>query len=634
MKMYTLLRFSLLLLLIISGAIVKANHIVGGELKMKSLGSNIFEISLIQYWDKKNLVVPTAGKGGNRDASAELFFYSKKDNALVDRVIATYRSTTQIEYQNKACATSRSLETLTGIYTGTISLNAQKYTDSEGYYIVWERCCRNDDINNIAYPGENGMVFYLEFPPVNFTDSSPEFQTPNGQYICVKRGFSMNMSATDADGDELRYSLVTPMRGNTSPAQPNGNSSKKAGYPLISWSAGISLENIIPGINPLSISKNGILNVTADRIGLFVFTIQCEEYRNGKKIGLVRRDFQLLVIDCNDDTPAQPVVTLYSKPVKEVLFCIEKPVELQTESALDWSYQWQLNGLNIVGATSSTMMVRDTGNYTVVKSFSKKCSKDTSSSIVHVAYREPVEAIITADKFVLCEGETSFLLANGGFLDTDLVYSWSLNDKVIPNSSPKLEINQPGIYNLLITDQNLGCSGKDTVTIGLEKISVILPEKSSVIEGSKINITPEITPPDLLYTYHWSPPEGIIGDTNNRNVTVAPLIPITYIIHVVSQNGCTGEAAIRINVIDKMHIPTAFSPNGDGFNDTFEIFNSKDQIVNLKIYNRWGEVIYKSDGYNEPWNGTYKNEPAPSGSYPYIIVTEFNEFKGEIFLMR
>ena len=634
MGKYTFFRFCLLLVISISGNYVKANHIVGGELKMKSSGSNNFEISLIQYWDKKNLTIPTATKAGNRDGTAELYIYSKKDNTLMDRLIATYRSTTQIEYQNKACATSRSLETLTGIYTGTVSLSPQKYSDSQGYYIVWERCCRNDDINNITNPGENGMVFYLEFPPINLTNSSPEFQPPNGQYICIKRDFSMNMSATDADGDELRYSLVTPMRGNTSPAQPKGDNSKKSGYPLVTWSTGISIENVIPGTKPLSINKNGILNVTADRIGLFVFTVQCEEYRNGKMIGLVRRDFQLLVIDCNDDTPAQPIVTHQSKPVKEVIFCTEKPVELQTESAVDWSYQWQINGLNIAGATSATMMVKDTGNYTVVKSFSKKCSKDTSSSIVHVAYRVPVEAIITADKLVICKGETSFLLANGGSLTNDLICSWSLNNKSLSSAGPKLEVQQPGFYELLITDQNLGCTGKDTITISLENISVKLPEKSSVIEGSKITLKPEITPPDPSYIYQWSPQESVINNVADRDLTIAPLLPISYTIQVTSKNGCSAEATIKINVIDKMHIPTAFSPNGDGTNDLFEIFNAKDQIVNLKIFNRWGEVIYESDGYNDPWNGTYKNEPVASGSYPYIIKTELKDFKGVIFLMR
>jgi hypothetical protein len=126
-----------------------------------------------------------------------------------------------------------------------------------GYFIVWERCCRNDDINNIVDPGDTGMVFYLEFPPLSVRNSSPEFVAPNGQYICSNRSFSMPMSATDADGDELRYSLVTPMRGTTSPDVTIGDSISKSSYPLVSWSGGVSLSNVIPGPQPLRIDAAG-----------------------------------------------------------------------------------------------------------------------------------------------------------------------------------------------------------------------------------------------------------------------------------------------------------------------------------------------------------------------------------------
>jgi hypothetical protein len=154
------------------------------------------------------------------------------------------------------------------------------------------------------------MVFYLEFPPLSVRNSSPEIVAPNGQYICINRPFSMPMSATDADGDELRYSLVTPMRGTTSPGVTIGDSLSKSSYPLVTWSNGIGLSNVIPGSKPLAIDATGKLTVTANALGLYVFTVQCEEFRNGNRIGLVRRDFQLLVIDCNDDQPEPPVIKM------------------------------------------------------------------------------------------------------------------------------------------------------------------------------------------------------------------------------------------------------------------------------------------------------------------------------------
>jgi gliding motility-associated-like protein len=65
-----------------------------------------------------------------------------------------------------------------------------------------------------------------------------------------------------------------------------------------------------------------------------------------------------------------------------------------------------------------------------------------------------------------------------------------------------------------------------------------------------------------------------------------------------------------VNTGNKILIPNAFSPNGDGTNDTWEIFalNGNPDVI-VEIYNRWGELIFYSKGYSEPWNGTYKDKP-------------------------
>ena len=188
------LRFRFLLF-VLSGwftPLAYANHIVGGELQMKPAGSpNRFEISLIQFWDQNNLIIPTATTDGNRDVTAYLYVYQKSNRRYKATVTLDYINSEQITYQNRACANSRSLNTSIGHYKGTIFLDPAIYNDPGGYYIAWERCCRNSDINNIEKPGDNGMVFYLEFPPLSTPNSSPEFVAPNGQYICVNRPCSI-----------------------------------------------------------------------------------------------------------------------------------------------------------------------------------------------------------------------------------------------------------------------------------------------------------------------------------------------------------------------------------------------------------------------------------------------------------
>jgi gliding motility-associated-like protein len=636
-SMKNLLRRIVLILLLLSGftLYVTANHIVGGELQMQRKGNaGTFEITLIQFWDQNNLIIPTPNTAGNRDSKADLFIYRKKDKSLVEQIKVDYIRSEAISYQNKACASSRLLSTIIGIYKGTVSLTSQRYSDPEGYYIAWERCCRNDDINNITQPGDNGMVFYLEFPPVNVANSSPEFVAPNGQYICSNRQFSMSMAATDADGDELRYSLVTPMRGTTNANQPYGTDVFKSSYPLVTWSSGISLGNVIPGPSPLKVSSTGELTVNANRIGLYVFTIQCEEYRNGKKIGLIRRDFQLLVIDCNDDLPEQPVIKLEEQPVSEVSFCPESPIELKTESSADWAYQWQLNGSNIPGEVNASIMVKDSGRYSVVKSYTKKCSRDTTSIVVNARFAPPISATISAIKKVICEGESIDLLANGGNVTTSQAVQWSRDNVILAATAPTLPIDEAGTYTLRITNEVKGCSGNDTIKVSKESLSVTLPDKKGVVEGSKTTLKPVVFPLTGTYTYQWSPPQGLVSAPDQMDATVQPMVETEYKLNVRSENGCVAEASILVFVIDKMHIPTAFSPNRDGVNDTFEIYNSKDQIVEIRIYNRWGQVIFNSSGYDKPWDGTYQNESVPPGSYPYIIKTAEQDVKGTITLLK
>lgn len=614
---------------------VKADHIMGGELQMRpgSIAGS-YEVTLIQYWDGNELILPSPGVNGNRDINVDLFIYRKRDDVYMDRVQLTYISSATIQYQNRACASSRFLNTLAGTYKGSIALNSGKYDDPGGYYIAWERCCRNNDINNIADPGRTGMVFYLEFPPLSVSNSSPEFTAPNGQYICSNRPFSMNMVASDGDGDELRYSLVTPFSGTTTVNQPVGNSRSKDEYPLIRWQQGISASNAIPGASPLQISDNGLLTVNANVIGLYVFTVQCEEYRNGNRIGLIRRDFQLLVIDCNNDTPERPVIIFDEEPVSEVLFCPETSVMLQTDDSPDWSYQWQLNGQNIPGEINNFISVKDTGQYSVVKSYTKKCSGDTSSVAVSVGYAAPVQAVISLDKDVICEGESITLLANGGMIDTNLLVNWSKDGVALAEQSADLQIEEPGTYILQVTNDKLGCGGKDTAVVAKEVLEVSLPDRKGVLKGTKVSLSPVVSPSGISYSSKWSPAAGLETDLNSAIAVVAPSQDTEYVVQVASENGCLAETRTFVYVIDRIHIPDSFTPNNDGHNDTFEIFNANDSIREIRIYNRWGEIIFHSPNYNKPWDGTYKSAPLPAGNYPYFIETEWKNYQGTVMLLK
>ena len=621
------MRYILLGLLLIIAAESYGSHIVGGEIRMRSTSvPNRFSFSLIQFWDENTLT------NGNRDQSVELLFYRKRDNQLIQKFSLPYVSSQKVTYKNQACAAFRALKTVEGTYNAQLTLKSADYTDAEGYYIVWERCCRNDDINNIKLPGSNGMVFYLEFPPLSLPNSSPEFSFPNGDYICKDQTFSMNVSATDADGDELRYSLVTPMRGNTGRNNPIGDDYPKAGYPLVEWTSGISEKNMIPGNPALAINaRSGVMTATASQLGLYVFTVQCEEYRNGVRIGTVRRDFQLLVIECSKNSPPEPVITYQKAKTTQLEFCEERPITLETEAAPNWSYQWQLNGQNITGAITPTLTVQDTGSYSVVKSFKTLCSKDTASQKVQVIPGVRPPGGITQLKDAICEGEKLDLV--GPTLSSGYSYEWRMNKTGnLVGSGRTLAVGDQGTYWLLIRNEKSGCITWDSTRVAVERLSLKMPPRLSMQKGNAVVLRPVAKSTASPLSYQWSPAQDLASATDSLP-RASPQQSTTYTLRVVSPLGCTVTDSVQVDILDRLYIPDAFSPNGDGINDDLLIYNGTDQIEDIRIINRWGEVVYHASNYDSPWNGRYKETIVPQGAYIYLIVTPFYTYKGTLLIL-
>ena len=302
---------SLLLVSYLAGA----THIVGGELELRYLGTQstyTHRINLNLYFDLVN------GAPGANDSYVTVGIFAKRTNQLIGYVTLNRLGYQNVAYTNPSC-TSASLSTLLIRYSSDLTLDPNVFNDAGGYYITWERCCRNGTIVNIQAPGAAGSTFYLEFPAITngsarVYDSTPVFTVPKGDYACVGQPFTLDFSAKDADGDSLSYSVVTPYNGFSTAADPNPGALDHPGQPLffagpylpVQWIGGISTANQIPGTQPLQVnSRTGLLSVTPDRVGLFVFSVEVKEYRNKRVIGVVRRDFQVLVVDCPKNNPPQ-----------------------------------------------------------------------------------------------------------------------------------------------------------------------------------------------------------------------------------------------------------------------------------------------------------------------------------------
>lgn len=295
---------------------VAASHIVGGEFEIIYISGNSYRVNLILYFDELN------GSIGAKDLTVNARIFRKRDNVLMKEVYLPLDSETPVSYTQPACSQGY-IVTSRLLYTNVIQLTPQQFSDAQGYYLSWERCCRNYKITNVysndplAGGQYAGQTFYLEFPPVvvdgkPFINSSPRLFPPLNDYACPNRPYYVDFAGVDDDGDSLAYTIVTPYNTKTSDALPLPDlRPRPRPYPLISYRAPFNPDNITGGSPDLRISDDGFLTVTPTQQGLFVFAVKCEEYRDGVKIGELRRDFQMLVTDGCD--PAEPPEVLGKK---------------------------------------------------------------------------------------------------------------------------------------------------------------------------------------------------------------------------------------------------------------------------------------------------------------------------------
>lgn len=127
---------------------------------------------------------------------------------------------------------------------------------------------------------------------------------------------------------------------------------------------------------------------------------------------------------------------------------------------------------------------------------------------------------------------------------------------------------------------------------------------------------------------------------NNETIlqpTTTPLDNIIYTLTVTGSGGCRDSSRVAVKLLPEPQIPTAFTPNNDGLNDTWGIPNLNLYTkCDVKIFNRYGQLVFHSLGYQHPWTGTYNGEQLPTGTYVYIIDTKRQKkmYKGIVTLIR
>jgi gliding motility-associated-like protein len=120
-------------------------------------------------------------------------------------------------------------------------------------------------------------------------------------------------------------------------------------------------------------------------------------------------------------------------------------------------------------------------------------------------------------------------------------------------------------------------------------------------------------------TYQWSPATALNSSTVLQPVA-SPVEDITYRLSMTSAAGCKAFDDVTVTVLKTPVIPNTFSPNGDGIHDTWVIpYLNTYPGATVDLFNRYGQLVFHSIGYNKPWDGTFNGKGVPVGTYYYVI---------------
>jgi len=295
-----------------------------------------------------------------------------------------------------------------------------------------------------------------------------------------------------------------------------------------------------------------------------------------------------------------------------------------------YTYTWTApNGQTYTGSDIliSGTTTQDQGIYSVVASLSN-CSSPVATTLVGMNMI-PVFNIIGPTE--ICIGtQNNLSTMPNGYNESDATYEWMYNGNVI-GTDMILTINDIGNYIVKVTLNN--CEYSSSVNI-LEKniADVILLAGCDVQNKFSIEVS---NPSDFTgATYSWTDPnESFIGSDTSISLTGNSTLG-TYKVEVTDSDGCVSTQSIDITTIDCM-IPKGITPNGDGYNDTFDLSNY--DVSQVKIFNRYGREVYAENNYTNQWHGQTSNgdKLLPSATYYYIVTfVDGTKKTGWVYLNR
>jgi gliding motility-associated-like protein len=301
------------------------------------------------------------------------------------------------------------------------------------------------------------------------------------------------------------------------------------------------------------------------------------------------------------------------------------------------TFQWFVNNVAVASGptfTSSTLATGDQVRVEVTPT-AGLCSTGPAAATVTVtrtATTPPTLAIAVQPNAPVCPGEPlTFSITSVTGAGPTPTYQWQVNGNDVAGATTPvfttttLRDGQTVTLRLRTTDV---CGQPATAVSNGVAVRILPPvvvnagPDKEILEGSRVTLEGTA---DGTYPVTWTPALGLtIPPSNPLRPEAAPLVTTTYTLSG-GVGGCASSDQVTVTVRPAIRIPNAFTPNGDGRDDTWQIeFIEQFPDNTVTVFNRWGNKIFSAENYSRAneWRGDISGQPAPVGTYYYVVVTK------------
>lgn len=515
----------------------------------------------------------------------------------------------------------REVDAVTGIITTIAGTGTNGYSGDGGQATSAQfnnpmGICMDAAGNLYVADNQNVVVRKIYFsgapPPATPSNATISISTPANS-VCI--GQTVNFTATLTNGGA---SPVYQWEVNGSPAGTNS-----------------------PSFSPVTLANGDVVDCK-----LIVAATGCTPAGSITSNGITMTVNPMLTPSISITVNAPPVI------------CTGTPVTF-TAQAVDGGanagYQWLLNGAP-TGSNSAVYRTTQLQNGDQVECMlipdpATPCltaPTATSNAIALSVSADPAPTVqITASSDNVCQGVPVTFQAhpqNGGTIPA---YIWTLNgvqvgDHTATYTNDNLSNGDQVSCRLIANPSSCPTTEKvmsDTLSITVKAPPGIQfdPPEVDILEGQAAHLHATLT--GSVNSYQWNPADALVNASTLDPVTIPLILTTKYQLLALGANGCTATGDIIVKVLGKFNIPNSFTPNGDGKNDVFRIPpGTRFTLKNLSIFDRWGSKLFSTGDVSQGWDGSYKGQPCPAGTYVFMVSGSDGTgpvfVKGTVILVR